>query len=123
METVEPVAVAHEPDIAWLIALWLAIHGGDPAPDEPAWVDETTALLATTLSVRLSEVYGAARISADALQRRLASIGITLSGHRLHEREAEFAQDVEQVGGRCISIDGNIWCVQPPKLVQRAVAP
>jgi hypothetical protein len=26
------LVLAHEPDPAWLIALWLAIHGGDPVP-------------------------------------------------------------------------------------------
>jgi hypothetical protein len=27
---------AHEPDAAWIIALWKAIHTGDPAPEEVA---------------------------------------------------------------------------------------
>jgi photosystem II stability/assembly factor-like uncharacterized protein len=30
---VVPGPVAHVPDVRWLIELWLAIHGGDPAPD------------------------------------------------------------------------------------------
>ena len=29
----EKLILAHEVDVAWLITLWLAIHGGDPAPD------------------------------------------------------------------------------------------
>lgn len=27
------IVLAHEPDAAWIIALWKAIHGGDPAPE------------------------------------------------------------------------------------------
>jgi len=32
--TLVNLVLAHEPDPAWLIALWLAIHGGDPVPFE-----------------------------------------------------------------------------------------
>ena len=27
------IEFAHELDISWLIALWFAIHGGDPSPE------------------------------------------------------------------------------------------
>ena len=30
------ILLAHEPDAAWIIALWKAIHGGDPAPEAVA---------------------------------------------------------------------------------------
>ena len=30
------IVLAHEPDAAWIIALWKAIHGGDPAPETVA---------------------------------------------------------------------------------------
>ncbi len=30
---VREIVFAHEPDAAWIIALWKAIHGGDPAPE------------------------------------------------------------------------------------------
>ena len=43
---------AHSLDIAWIIALWLWIHGGDPAPDEQ--IAETTELLARGLVGHLS---------------------------------------------------------------------
>jgi hypothetical protein len=32
-ETIVVPAAQHAPDIRWLIELWLAIHGGDPAPN------------------------------------------------------------------------------------------
>jgi hypothetical protein len=30
---VREIVFAHEPDAAWIIALWKAIHGGDPSPE------------------------------------------------------------------------------------------
>jgi hypothetical protein len=32
----QEIVLAHEPDAAWIIALWKAIHGGDPAPEAVA---------------------------------------------------------------------------------------
>lgn len=29
----KPIIAIHRNDPAWIIALWLAIHGGDPAPE------------------------------------------------------------------------------------------
>ena len=31
---VKPINLIHAKDPAWIIALWIAIHGGDPAPDQ-----------------------------------------------------------------------------------------
>jgi HPt (histidine-containing phosphotransfer) domain-containing protein len=31
--TIQNIVLAHERDAAWIIALWKAIHGGDPAPE------------------------------------------------------------------------------------------
>jgi hypothetical protein len=70
--------LAHEPDVAWLIALWLAIHGGDPGPEGPIEIDETTALLAAALSARLGELYGPGATTAETLQDRLAGTGMAV---------------------------------------------
>jgi hypothetical protein len=29
----KPIRATHVKDIEWIISLWLAIHGGDPAPE------------------------------------------------------------------------------------------
>jgi hypothetical protein len=46
--SVHDVQLAHELDASWLIALWLAIHGGDPPPIEgqlvPGELQEAAAL-------------------------------------------------------------------------------
>jgi hypothetical protein len=46
--------LAHKPDPAWLIALWLAIHGGDPVPDT---IEQFVALnVLSSLSNSLKDV-------------------------------------------------------------------
>jgi hypothetical protein len=34
--SIKPIKLDHIPDIAWIIALWKAIHGGDPAERDVA---------------------------------------------------------------------------------------
>ena len=65
----------HVQDISWLIALWLAIHGGDPAPEGPVRIDETTALVAAALSARLTEINGGA-VTGAALSERLGTVRV-----------------------------------------------
>ena len=49
------IVLAHEPDAAWIIALWKAIHGGDPAPEISAQRAEFAATEAIRgLASRLS---------------------------------------------------------------------
>jgi hypothetical protein len=43
--------VAHIPDAAWLIQLWLAIHGGDPLPGELRVAEKEVGLLATVRAI------------------------------------------------------------------------
>ena len=60
MSTVDDLIRDYEPDVEWITALWLAIHGAKPGEQGHVEVriDEATALLATALSARLSEAYG-----------------------------------------------------------------
>jgi hypothetical protein len=47
-----------------MIALWLAIHGGDPVP-ELIEIDETATVLATTLSAHLAATHGRPALTGD----------------------------------------------------------
>lgn len=38
-----PIVATHKKDIEWIISLWLAIHGGDPAPEITAKQAEVAA--------------------------------------------------------------------------------
>jgi hypothetical protein len=59
------VALAYELDAAWIIALWLAIHGGHPAPEIAA--AEAIAALAPYLGGAQSA------LSFSQLQTRVAA--------------------------------------------------
>jgi hypothetical protein len=62
--------LAHEPDVAWIIALWKAIHGGDPSPEATA--DESSALMAAALASHLEEIEGAStKTSFERVQKGL----------------------------------------------------
>jgi hypothetical protein len=39
----KPIVATHKKDIEWIISLWLAIHGGDPAPEVSAQRAEVAA--------------------------------------------------------------------------------
>lgn len=69
----------HVQDINWIIALWLAVHGGDPAPKVRVEVDASTVLLAAALSARLTELNGGA-LTGEALSARLQELNVA-SGH------------------------------------------
>jgi hypothetical protein len=92
MPSAENLRFAHELDAAWIIALWLAIHGGDPDPDKVA-AEAIAALEGTltkgvlsgatvsgaTLAGRMGNA--AAEASLPELQARLREIGVDFQHH------------------------------------------
>ena len=65
---------ARELDAAWILAIWKAIHGGDPSPEQIAM--EAIAALSDTLT---SHGEGTVSESSFAeLQTRLKEIGVEL---------------------------------------------
>ena len=42
----KPIQAIHGKDPAWIIALWIAIHGGDPAPEISAQKANEAAMAA-----------------------------------------------------------------------------
>jgi len=86
-----PTLDARDRDIAALIALWIAIHGGDPAPSEVV-VDETAILLAAALDSYLaSTIEGASRADRPRarLEERLHALGVEIVGERERRHEDE----------------------------------
>ena len=76
-----------ELDIAALLALWIAIHGGDPLPSEIV-VDETAVLIAAALDRHLTNtVEGVSREYRPTarLAERLRALGVEVVGK--HEKE------------------------------------
>ena len=66
--------LTHVPDIAWLIALWKAIHGGDPAPSDRSAAAEILAGAAAYLNGQAVNP-----VAVGALARRFGTIGVELS--------------------------------------------
>jgi hypothetical protein len=76
---ISPITLAHEPDIAWIIALWLWIHDGDPAPVEVA-LNSRTAVLADEFAGYLAKTMKSERTipTVEALQQRLQQLKLPL---------------------------------------------
>ncbi len=49
---IRPITAIHTNDPAWIIALWLAIHGGDPAPDQHGAISAEKAKIAAASAIR-----------------------------------------------------------------------
>jgi hypothetical protein len=65
--------VAQRVDAAWMIAVCIAIHGGEPPTD---WSEDEKAFpMAFELATHLAARYGRTNDS-DAINRRLAGLGI-----------------------------------------------
>ena len=64
---VKPIVAIHKKDPEWIIALWLAIHGGDPAPEISAQKAQVAAGEAIkALATRLPAAQQKAVVSALA---------------------------------------------------------
>jgi hypothetical protein len=63
---VRPIVGIHVKDIEWIIALWFAIHGGDPAPEHlsPAEAQKAAAGLIHAAAAHLDPARAKAVIAA-----------------------------------------------------------
>lgn len=131
------IELAHELDASWLIALWFAIHGGDPSPEGMVSreLQEGAALGAIeALSVALNEktMEAVHHAIAPALQRsraktvdpkvergHLAGLGIRVKEYATeHEHAQSHAaaspQDRIQRPPYCFRFRGATYCVYLP---------
>ena len=140
------IELAHERDASWLIALWLAIHGGDPAPAEgelvPRELQEAAALnaieaLSTALDAKTREalhhVVGPAlrrppmkTVAAKVEAERLEAMGLRITEYADARAHAQFhahagstsiVADISiKYRPYCFSYEGTVICVDPPRL-------
>lgn len=103
------LTLAHELDAAWIIALWKAIHGGDPSPERIA-AQAIAALAPYAAGVQSSLTFA-------QLQKQLAAANITVT-----EKEVETAGKTETtrelrrplVHQYCFKFGGETICIQLP---------
>jgi hypothetical protein len=91
--------LAHTLDVAWIIALWHWIHGGDPAPDGVA--EQTTELMARALVGNLSNQKPEA--SKDIIEK-LSQLGIKVTVNS--DSEQTQIQTTEQFHARMLATQG-----------------
>lgn len=119
-----PIRLTHEIDIAWILALWKAIHGGDPIPAEVGEVDARTIELVHELGAHLGRTMGTQQeLTFPQFQERFAAI----TGIRVTEgKEGQTRVLSEDVGGPtsasggfqppyCFHFKGATICIPRPK--------
>src|ERR1044071_8623313 len=104
------VRLAPELDAAWIIALWLAIHGGDPAPEQIAV--EAIAALSRTLTAHSGEAI--AESSFAELQTRLKEIGVNFHSDTKAEIAAARSTQPRKIRTYCVTVNGETICTQFP---------
>ena len=100
--TIDDIVTTHEADIAWLLALWQVIHGGDPGP-EVFVADETTLVLAGMLAAQLSKTRGSAPLTFESLKK----MGDRL-GAKVVVSEGKPMEFISKEGWTWINVNG-IW--------------
>jgi len=82
---------AHIPDIAWIIALWKAIHGGDPAPDDQVAAAKILAAAAGYLSGQATNP-----VAVETLAKRFKAMGTEVT---VAEAEMPRTERLQMPGG------------------------
>jgi hypothetical protein len=119
------IELAHELDASWIIALYLAIHGGDPPPNEQnVRINEAIIQKVAELAAQFRET-GALRnappLTLAMLQERMKSFGVeVVQGEKI---EAESLGDPEGPQRPplpwCFVFRGQRICVERPRVTHR----
>ncbi len=121
---VRPIYLAHELDAAWIIALWLAIHGGDPAPE----------VIAAQAIAALAQYVNGTRQQAFTLEEmkvQFAKLGVVVT-----EREKEATASMKpqllmsedndnrefRIHQYCFKFEGSTICTELPVLTHLRTA-
>ena len=115
------IRLAHELDIAWIIALWIAIHDGDPSPIEVS-LDGRTAALADEFAGYLTQALKPEQQyrTAGELQTRMEKLGLAVSIHEsevpiegaaLEELPIVAPRNPNEPPGCCVRIGNRMVCV------------
>ena len=120
---IRPIYLAHELDAAWIIALWLAIHGGDPAPEVIA--AQAIAALAQYVNGTRQETF-----TFEELKAQFAKLGV---GVTEREKEVESSKGLQlqmkedrddryRVHQYCFKFEGSTICTELPVLTHLRTA-
>ena len=110
MSHIKPIRLAHELDAAWIIALWKAIHDGDPSPEQIAV--EAIAALSETLTAQ--DRVAISESSFAELQTRLKEIGVELQCEKQTLDAVTPATGSGIIRTYCVLFRGQRVCIQIP---------
>lgn len=121
--SVRPIYLAHELDAAWIIALWLAIHGGDPAPEVVA--AQAIAALAQYVNGTRQRTF-----TFEELKVQFAKLGVVVTER---EREASAKPQLlmvqegddrreSRIHQYCFKFEGSTICTELPVLTHLRTA-
>ena len=115
---IREITLAHELDAAWIIALWKAIHGGDPAPEIIA--AQAIAALAQYVAPQAARSF-----TFEDLKAQFGNLGVQVTERE--EREAKPRLAVNEDGRvnthqYCFKFKGETYCIQLPVLTHLPTA-
>lgn len=109
--TIQNIVLAHERDAAWIIALWKAIHGGDPAPEIVA---------AQAIASLAQYLHGAANsLTFSQLEKGFASLGVQVTetaGREGAGREVVEEDRIQRPRQYCFKFQGKTICTELPQV-------
>ena len=116
--SIRPLYIAHELDAAWIIALWLAINGGDPTPEVIA--AQAIAALAQYLKGTRHEAF-----TVEQLKAQFGKLGVVVTereqevesskGPQLQLREDRDDREYP-IHQYCFKFEGSTICIELPVL-------
>ncbi|HKV78518.1 MAG TPA: hypothetical protein VJP02_10280 [Candidatus Sulfotelmatobacter sp.] len=121
---VRPTDLAHELDATWIIALWLAIHGGNPRP-------EVIAAQAVAATAHYVNGTGRPFFGFEQLKAQFGELGVTVTEHTKHEVSSVRAQSQRPDDGEareffihqyCFKFEGSTTCTTIPVLTHLRTA-
>ena len=98
--------VAHVPDFYWLIALWSAVHGGEPATEEKQMSDEQVRRAVDGIAAAMAPESRTNKPGRGASADQLRKIGVT--GYKPKD-----AQGVVSPGW-CVKVNNGYYCHHDP---------
>ncbi len=102
--------LAHELDVAWIIALWLAIHGGDPSPVEVSAA--AAERIANALQAALPEqALKRTRIGPRILQTQLKGMRVELTQVTPRRPQEQAVETWNPPHQYCFKYKGKTYCV------------
>jgi len=121
---IREIYLAHELDAAWIIALWKAIHGGDPSPEQIA--AQAIAALAQYVSAPAK-----ASFSFNELKAQFGKLGVQVteraeeSGQAGAKPQLAMPADADRefrIHQYCFKFKGETFCTELPALTHLPTA-